>query len=147
MQPAPGRPGLHSGLDSFCFNTNSSLSTAGSILRRNQCLSMAVCFQILPYAAQAGHCAVPVQCSLRCSPALNSGRNPLLIEYKPTAVASTRERRPRLPPSGRRQLVLVRPNSPQVAKCCLWAGLSRRGSLQAGPPCMLRGVWIASEPP
>jgi hypothetical protein len=53
MQPAPGRPGLHSGLDSFRFNTNSSLSTAGSILRRNQCLSMAACFQIRRYAARA----------------------------------------------------------------------------------------------
>jgi hypothetical protein len=32
---------------------NSSLSTAGSILRRNQCLSIAVCFQIRRYAARA----------------------------------------------------------------------------------------------
>ena len=49
-------PGLHSGLDSFRFNTitmNISLSTAGSILLRNQCLSIAVYFQILRYAAQA----------------------------------------------------------------------------------------------
>jgi len=32
---------------------NISLSTAGSILLRNQCLSIAVCFQIRRYAAQA----------------------------------------------------------------------------------------------
>jgi hypothetical protein len=88
MQPAPGRPGLHSGLDSFSFNANSSLSTAGSILRHNQCLSS-------KYGAlQPEHCAVPVRRSLPRSPgrrASNSGRNALLIEYKTTAVASTRE--------------------------------------------------------
>jgi hypothetical protein len=59
MQPAPGRLGLHSGLDSFRFNTNSSLSTVGSILRHNQCLSIAVCFQIRRYAVQALRCPGP----------------------------------------------------------------------------------------
>jgi hypothetical protein len=52
-----------------------------------------------------------------------------------------------LPPSGRWRLVRVRLHRPLVAKRCLRASLSRRGSRQAGPPCMLRGVWITSEPP
>jgi hypothetical protein len=45
-------------------------------------------------ALQPGHCAVPVWRSLLTSGAplaSNSSRNALLIEYKPTAIASTRE--------------------------------------------------------
>jgi hypothetical protein len=106
MQPAPRRQGLHSGLDTFRFNTNSSLSTAGSILLRNQCF---LWLSASKYGTmQPGHARSRYGARTGAPQELNSGRNALLIEYKPTAVASTRERQPLLPPPGRRRLALVR---------------------------------------
>jgi hypothetical protein len=83
-------PGLHSGLDSFRFNmiTIEQLTVhCRHILRRNQCLSVAVCFQIRRDAARA----LPVRSPDPMLPGpWNSDQYALLIEYKPTAVASTR---------------------------------------------------------
>jgi hypothetical protein len=143
MQPALGRPGLHSGLGSF-FNTNSSLSTAGSILRRNQCLSMTGRSASKYGAMQPGHWAVPVWRSLRCSPCVEFGSKRF------TNRVQTHRRRLHQRASASVASfwsAAAGPHRPLVAKRCLRAGLSCRGSRQAGPPCMLRGVWIASEPP
>ena len=153
MQPAPGLPGLHSqaGLDSFCFNTSSSLSTAGSILRPNQCLSMAVCFQIRRYAARVLHDSGPALALVL------PGRR-IRVETLQGLTNRLQKHHRRLNQRASASLAsfwsaaagagFVRiDRGPRVAKRCLRAGLSRRGSRQAGPPCMLRGVWITSEPP
>jgi hypothetical protein len=134
MQPAPGRPGLHSGLDSFCFKTNSSLSTLGSILWRNQCF---LCRSASKYSAmQPRYCAVPVWRSHRCSPGVEFGSMHFTnrvqtyssrlhqIASASGLVASSRS-------------AAAGAGSSASTAGCLQAGLSRRGSRQAGPPSWL----------
>jgi hypothetical protein len=69
-------------------------------------------------AMQPGHCAVPVRRSLRCSPDVEFGSirfTNRVQTHRRRLHQSLRERRPRLPPPGRRRLGRARPRRPRVA--------------------------------
>jgi hypothetical protein len=135
MQPAPRRPGLHSGLETFRFNTNSSLSTAGSIIRRNQCFLWRSASKYS--AIQPGYCAVPVRHLHRCSPGVEFGSK----RFTNRVQTHRRRLHQRVSASIASSWSAAAGVGSSVSTAgCLQEGLSGRGSRQAGPPCMRRGV-------
>jgi hypothetical protein len=81
----------------------------------------------------------PVWRSLQYSPGLRFCSNTLLIKYKPTTVASTRECWPLLPPPCQWQLALVCPHQLQVACWLVFhIGAHCKQALHVG-------VWLALE--
>ena len=101
-------------------------------------------------AMQPWHCAVPVRGLLRFSPGVKFGS-----KHFTNRVQTHRHRLHQRASASVASFWSVAAcagssaswHRPLIAKRCLQAGLSPRGSLQAGPPCMLRCVWIASEQP
>jgi len=106
MQPAPG-PAFWPGFIPLQHNLAITIVQltvhCRHILGSNQCLSVAVCFQIRRYAARA--LPVPVRRSLQCSLGVEFGSKRFTNRVQTYRCRlHQRERRPRLHPPGRRLL-------------------------------------------
>jgi hypothetical protein len=131
MQPAPGRPGLHSGLDSFPATRTAHCPLQAAIYG---VISAFLWRSASKYGnVQPGHCAVPVRSrrSLLCSQGVEFGSKRFTNQVQ----TQTHRRRlhqkerlpvPRLTHPGRRQMARICPHRPRVV---CWRVLGPRGTI------------------